>query len=41
MKYFAEIITLISWPVVIYVSYRLAVWAVLKFEASEHDKVDE
>jgi len=41
MTYFAEIVTLISWPVMIYISYRLAVWAVLKFDASEQDKTGE
>jgi len=41
MKYIVEIITLVSWPVLIYVSYRLAVWAVMKFEASEQEKASK
>ncbi len=40
MKYIVEIITLVSWPVLIYVSYRLAVWAVMKFE-SEQEKASK
>ena len=41
MKYIVEIITLVSWPVLIYVSYRLAVWAVMKFEVSEQEKANK
>ena len=39
MKYTSEIIQLISWPVLIYISYRLSLWAVKKFEEiSEPEK---
>jgi hypothetical protein len=30
--YWTEILWLISWPVLIWVSYKLSVWAVKKFE---------
>lgn len=32
MKYISEIIQLVSWPILIYVSYRLCLWAIKKFE---------
>lgn len=32
MKYISEILQLISWPILIYVSYRLSLWAVGKYE---------
>lgn len=32
MKYLPEIITFILWPVFIYVSFRLSIWAVKRFE---------
>ncbi len=30
-----EIITLIGWPVFIYVTYRLCIWAIKKYDAKE------
>lgn len=30
-----EILTLIGWPIFIYVSYKLCVWAVFKYEEKE------
>ncbi len=32
MIYLTEILWLISWPVLIWVSYKLSVWAVKKFD---------
>jgi hypothetical protein len=41
MKYMSEILGLVSWPVLIYVSYRAVVWAVEKFEQLEKAKHEE
>lgn len=38
MKYLPEIITTIAWPVFIYLSYKLCVWAVKKYEKLENTK---
>jgi hypothetical protein len=32
MKYIVEIVLLLTWPLLIYVSYRLSLWAVNYFE---------
>ncbi|HUW06262.1 MAG TPA: hypothetical protein VMW01_08365 [Williamwhitmania sp.] len=41
MKYLTEILGLVSWPVLIYVSYRVIVWAIEKFEELEKAKPEE
>lgn len=38
MKYITEIAWLLSWPVLIYVSYRLAAWAVGRWEKKQPEE---
>lgn len=35
MKYISEILWLLSWPVLMYVSYRLSVWAIKLWEKKQ------
>lgn len=41
MKYLSEILGLISWPVLIYISYRVSAWAIEKFEELNKVKPEE
>lgn len=41
MKYINEILWLLSWPVLIYVSYKLSVWAVKFWEKKNPDQVKD
>lgn len=38
MNYYSQLMTLACWPILIYVSYRLAFWAIEKFEETPQDK---
>ncbi len=39
MKYIPEILLLLSWPLLIFVSYKLSLWAVKKFEDGNTEDV--
>ncbi|MGD9978933.1 MAG: hypothetical protein AB7S54_13495 [Bacteroidales bacterium] len=41
MRYWAEISWLISWPVLIYLTYRLTVWAVRQWEKRQPEEKGE
>lgn len=41
MKYTNEILWLLSWPVLIYVSYKLSVWTVKYWEKKNPDQVKD
>lgn len=38
MKYISEILWLLSWPVLMYVSYRLTVWAIKHWEKKQPEE---
>ncbi|MGE0076856.1 MAG: hypothetical protein AB7S48_03255 [Bacteroidales bacterium] len=38
MKYISEILWLLSWPVLIYVSYKLSVWAIKYWEKKQPEE---
>lgn len=38
MKYLSEILWLLSWPVLIYVSYKLSVWAIKYWEKKQPEE---
>lgn len=41
MNYYSQLLTLACWPILIYVSYRLAFWAIEKFEEPKQGKASE
>ncbi len=38
MKYISEILWLLSWPVLMYISYKLSVWAIKLWEKKQPEE---
>lgn len=41
MKYLNEILWLISWPVMIWISFKISIWAIRKYESSVNSSKKE